>query len=126
MESEAVSDSRPRVALGVTPGRPSPTPIRPKAKGRMSHETRILLLTLASGTAAVGLSLILLWAGDHASDTRWSLTLLILMLWLGFAFGVRGAVVRPLQTLSNINRRCGRAISPSACAAPEAEMRSAS
>ncbi len=102
MASEAVSDSRPRVALGVTPGPPSPTPIRPKTKRRVSHETRILLLTLASGAAAVSLSLILLWAGDHSSDTCWSLTFLILMLWLGFAFGVRGAVVRPLQTLSNM------------------------
>ncbi|HXX26996.1 MAG TPA: ATP-binding protein [Terriglobales bacterium] len=68
----------------------------------MSHETRILLLTLASGAAPMMVSLVLLWTGDHASDTRWSLTFLLLMLWLGFAFGVKGAVVRPLQTLSNM------------------------
>jgi len=102
MESEAVSDSRDPVVPGVSHHLQSATHTRPKAKHGLSHETRILLLTLASGAGPVILSFGLLWTGDHASDTRWSLTFLLLMLWLGFAFGVRGAVVRPLQTLSNM------------------------
>jgi len=48
------------------------------------------------------LGLGLLWSGNHDPGTRSSLTLLIIILWLGFAFGVRAAVVRPLQTLSNM------------------------
>jgi len=102
MESEAVSDSRDPVVPGVSHGPQSPAHTRPKAKHGLSHETRILLLTLASGAGPAILAFVLLWTGDHASDTRWSLTFLLLMLWLGFAFGVRGAVVRPLQTLSNM------------------------
>jgi two-component system, NtrC family, nitrogen regulation sensor histidine kinase NtrY len=102
MESEAVSDSRDQVAIRVPAAPQSPAHTRPKAKRGVSHENRILLLTLASGAAPMLLALLMLWTGDHASDTRWSLTFLLFMLWLGFAFGVRGAVVRPLQTLSNM------------------------
>jgi len=102
MESEAVSDSRHQLAPGTTTRPQPPAHTRPRAKRALSHETRILFLTLASGAAGVLLTLVLLWTGDHASDTRWSVTFLLLMVWLGFAFGVRSAVVRPLQTLSNM------------------------
>jgi len=102
MESEAVSDSGNPVVPGVSHDAPSRAHTRPRAKRGLSHEARILLLTLASGAGPAILAFVLLWTGDHASDTRWSLTFLLLMLWLGFAFGVRGAVVRPLQTLSNM------------------------
>ena len=44
----------------------------------------------------------LLWTGDHEFNTRWSLTILVVILWLGFAFALRSAVIRPLQTLSNM------------------------
>ena len=44
----------------------------------------------------------LLWTGDHEFSTRWSLTFLVVLLWVGFAFALRSAVIRPLQTLSNM------------------------
>jgi two-component system, NtrC family, nitrogen regulation sensor histidine kinase NtrY len=102
MESEAVNDSRDQVAPATPKAPQSPAHARPRAKRGLSHEGRILFLTLASGVGGVLLTLVLLWTGDHAPDTRWSLTFLLLLVWLGFAFGVRGAVVRPLQTLSNM------------------------
>jgi len=68
----------------------------------LNHENRILLLALGSGAAGVVLSLVLLWTGDHGSDTRWTLAFLVVIIWLGFAFSLRSAVVRPLQTLSNM------------------------
>lgn len=46
--------------------------------------------------------MVLLWTGDHDPSTRWSLAFLMIVLWLGFAFAVRSSVVRPLQTLSNM------------------------
>jgi two-component system, NtrC family, nitrogen regulation sensor histidine kinase NtrY len=102
MESEAASDSRSHTANAATlvpqPGVRS----RPKPKRRLSHENRILLLALGSGALAVLLAVVLLWTGEHDSSTRWSLAILICVIWLGFAFGARGAVVRPLQTLSNM------------------------
>lgn len=76
--------------------------VRRKPKRRLSHENRILLLALAAGAPALLLSAILLWTGDHSDSTRWTLVTLVAILWLGFAFSVRSTVVRPLQTLSNM------------------------
>jgi PAS domain S-box-containing protein len=88
--SAASSEAAPRV------------PVRRKPKRHLSHENRVLLLALAAGAPALLLCVILLWTGDHTDSTRWTLTSLIAILWLGFAFSVRSTVVRPLQTLSNM------------------------
>ena len=40
----------------------------------------------------------LLWAGDFSSRRKWTLTILIVGAWLGFALAVRERVVFPLQT----------------------------
>lgn len=100
MESGAANEVRPAAAV-----KPSPQPRnrpRPKSKRHLSHENRILLLALASGAAGVMLTLVLLWTGEHDPNTRWSLTSIVVLLWVGFAFGLRAAVIRPLQTLSNM------------------------
>ena len=102
MESEAANhtpDSAP--AAGSSRPQSRVHPLR-KPKRRLSHENRILLLTLGSGLAGVVLALILLWTGDHEFSTRWTLTFLMVVVWLGFAFALRSAVIRPLQTLSNM------------------------
>jgi len=98
MESGAANQVRSAAAAS---SEPHAYP-RPKPKRHLSHENRILLLALASGAFGVLLTLVLLWTGDHDPNTRWSLTFLVLILWVGFAFGLRSAVVRPLQTLSNM------------------------
>jgi two-component system, NtrC family, nitrogen regulation sensor histidine kinase NtrY len=102
MESEAANgpghSNTPAIPSAHTP---SFSVRRPKTH-RLSHENRILVLTLASGSAGLLLALILLWTGEHDPGTRGSLTFLLLLIWLGFAFAARSAVVRPLQTLSNM------------------------
>ena len=47
-------------------------------------------------------ALLLLWRGDFASRTQWTLTILLLGGWLGFAFAARERVAHPLQTVSNL------------------------
>jgi len=49
-------------------------------------------------------ALIMLWLRDPtpSARTQWTLTILIVGLWLGFAFAVRERVVFPLQTISNL------------------------
>src|SRR5438477_772413 len=47
-------------------------------------------------------ALLLLWRGDFASRTQWTLTILLLAGWLGFAFAARERVAHPLQTVSNL------------------------
>jgi two-component system, NtrC family, nitrogen regulation sensor histidine kinase NtrY len=68
----------------------------------LTHETRILLMALAAGLPGAAVSLILLWFREFSPKVRWTLTVLILSLWWGFAFALRERVVYPLQTLSNL------------------------
>jgi two-component system, NtrC family, nitrogen regulation sensor histidine kinase NtrY len=69
---------------------------------RLSYERRIQLLALAAGLPGSFVALILLWTGSYSSGSAWTLTFLILGLWLGFALSLRHRVVFSLQTLSNL------------------------
>ena len=69
---------------------------------RISYEQRILLLALAAGVPGSLISLILLWTGPYSSGTAWTLSFLIICLWMGFVFSLRNRVVFSLQTLSNL------------------------
>jgi len=79
---------------------------RSKSQGevhfRLSHDRRLFFLALISGLPAVIVSLVLLWTGDFASRVQWTLTAVILTVWLGFVSEIRQRVVFSLQTLSNI------------------------
>jgi nitrogen fixation/metabolism regulation signal transduction histidine kinase len=61
-----------------------------------------MLVALLGGLPAVLVMLLLLWQGDYSSKVQWTVTLMILSLWLGFAFALKERVVFPLQTLSNL------------------------
>jgi two-component system nitrogen regulation sensor histidine kinase NtrY len=69
---------------------------------RLTHERRVLLLSLLGGLPGAAGTVGLLLAGDYSSATRWTLGGLVVVAWVGFAFAVQGEVVRPLQTLSNL------------------------
>ncbi len=59
-------------------------------------------MTLAAGSPAVLVSMVMLWGGDYTPKVQWTLTVFIVGIWLGFAFAARERVVIPLQTLSNL------------------------
>ncbi len=88
--------SEPRLVIATQAGRTSPQ------RATLRHERRVLFLALAAGAAGSITALVLLWAGSYGDPLRWTVTLAIVLCWLGFAFAVRGAVVRPLQTLANM------------------------
>jgi two-component system, NtrC family, nitrogen regulation sensor histidine kinase NtrY len=69
---------------------------------RLTYERRIQLLALAAGLPGSAIALLLLWTGDYSLRTFWTLALLIVSLWLGFALSLRHRVVFSLQTLSNL------------------------
>jgi HAMP domain-containing protein len=69
---------------------------------RMSHDRRILLMSLASALPGALISLIFLWTGDITPKVQWTLSVIIIAFCLGFAFALRERVVLPLQTLSNL------------------------
>lgn len=71
-------------------------------KPSLVHEERILLLAMAAGFPAVLTSMIVLWAYDNSARVQWTLTILILGCWLGFAFSLRERVANPLRTLANL------------------------
>jgi len=68
----------------------------------VTYERRIRLLALAAGFPGSAIALVLLWTGNFSSGAAWTLTLLIVSLWLGFAASLQHRVVFSLQTLSNL------------------------
>ncbi|MBS1826281.1 MAG: PAS domain-containing sensor histidine kinase [Acidobacteria bacterium] len=66
------------------------------------HETRVLLAALASGLPAVIVALCILWFEEHTPKVQWTLTVLIVGCWWGFAVSVRERVASPLRTLANL------------------------
>ena len=68
----------------------------------LSHERRILLMAVIAGLPGSVIALILLWTGDFAPRVPWTLTILIVSIWAGFALAVRRRVVFTLQTFSNL------------------------
>jgi nitrogen fixation/metabolism regulation signal transduction histidine kinase len=69
---------------------------------RVTYERRIQLLALAAGFPGSAIALILIWTGTFSSGAAWTLTILIVSLWLGFAASLQHRVVFSLQTLSNL------------------------
>lgn len=59
-------------------------------------------MALVAGIPGSAISLFMLWSGDYTAKVQWTLSVLILAIWFGAAFGVRQRVVFPLQTLSNL------------------------
>ena len=68
----------------------------------LRYERRIQLLALAAGLPGSLIAMLLLWFGDYSSQTAWTLTIVIVIFWLGFALSLRNRVVFSLQTLSNL------------------------
>jgi len=69
---------------------------------RLSHDRRLFFMALLSGFPAALVSLILLWTGDFPPRVQWTLTTVILAVWLVLVSEIRQRVVFSLQTLSNI------------------------
>ena len=69
---------------------------------RIGYEGRVVLLALLAGLPGSVTSLWILWSQDYQPRTQWTLTVLIVGAWMGFAMAVRERVVFPLQTLSNL------------------------
>ena len=61
-----------------------------------------MLLACGAGLPGTVVALGLLWFGDYSSKVQWTFSLMVLAGWAAFAFSLQEAVIRPLQTLSNL------------------------
>src|SRR5579862_5132876 len=75
-----------------------------KSRRRLKYEGRIVMLAIMAGLPGSLVALFMLWLYEPTPSARaqWTLTVLIVGLWMGFAFAVRDRVVFPLQTISNL------------------------
>lgn len=78
------------------------TPASPRRRWTPSFEHRIVLTALFAGLPGTLVALWLLWAGEHAPRVQWTVSALVLGVWLGLSYALRDQVARPLQTLSNL------------------------
>jgi two-component system nitrogen regulation sensor histidine kinase NtrY len=70
---------------------------------KLSHDQFVLVYALLTGLPAVVTVLCILWFGDGwEAKQQWTLTLLVVGFWLGFALALQARVVRPLQTMANL------------------------
>ena len=68
----------------------------------MTHEQRIFWMAVAAGLPGSLTALVILWTGDYTPKVQWTLAVLILAIWWGFAFAAKERTVTPLQTLANL------------------------
>jgi two-component system nitrogen regulation sensor histidine kinase NtrY len=80
------------------------TPAQPHRRQRLRYEGRIVIMAILAGLPGSLVALVMLWLVEPTPQpkTQWTLTVLIVALWFGFALAVRERVVFPLQTLSNL------------------------
>lgn len=68
----------------------------------LAYERRILIRALLAGLLGTATALVLLWTGHHDAKTAWTITIVIVVAWLGFAFSAQNRITFPLRTLSNM------------------------
>src|SRR5256714_417134 len=69
---------------------------------RLKHERRVLWLALLTGVPGLILALALLWLGDFAPPTQWTLTLPFVIAWPPIAPTLPEQGIRPLPTIPNM------------------------
>src|SRR6266403_1837365 len=74
----------------------------PKSRYRLSHEGKLAWLTFGAAVPAAVVALALLWSGNYSAKAQWTLTILIVVCFLGFISSAREHIVHPLRTMSNL------------------------
>lgn len=68
----------------------------------LSYERRLSVLSLLAGLPGALIALVLLWTGDFSLKLQVTLSLFVLLGWLGVSTALRNRVVYPLRTLANL------------------------
>ncbi len=68
----------------------------------LSYQRLIPGLALVSGLPAIIVSMALLWTGEFAIRTQWTLSILVVLVWASLVFMLRERLIRPLHSVSNM------------------------
>ncbi|MCG8434832.1 MAG: ATP-binding protein [Gammaproteobacteria bacterium] len=71
-------------------------------RGRVTYETRVLLLALLIGVPGTLALALIFFLGDYSNGFVFSVLLFVVLFWLGLAFKLQREVIYHLQTLSNL------------------------
>ncbi len=77
-------------------------PAKPPKRSKLSFDNRVLFTSFIISVPGVLAAEILLWIGDYSVETKWTVTLFIVLAWMIGSSMLHGQIVRPLQTLSNM------------------------
>lgn len=69
---------------------------------RLSHDQRVLALTILAGLPGVAVSLGFLWLGQYPPRVQWTASVALVGVWTGVTLALREQIVRPLGTLANM------------------------
>ena len=69
---------------------------------KLPHDKRVVLLAAGAALPGIAAALAILWFGDFADRTRWTASILLLVVAAVFLRALWERVVRPLQTVSNL------------------------
>src|SRR5216684_3588658 len=64
---------------------------------RLKHEHRIFWVAVLAGLPAVAAALAFLWIGGYSDQTKWTVMVFILVIWLGCAVSVIGKVMTEIE-----------------------------
>lgn len=75
-----------------------------KPRIRLTHDRLVFLYALGAGAPAVAVAAYFLWLAEPTPAPReqWTLSVVVLGCWFGFAATARRHVVRPLHTMANL------------------------
>lgn len=68
----------------------------------LSYERRLTLLSLLAGFPGASIALLLIWTGGFSLKLQVTVTLFVVLAWLGASTALRNRVVYPLRTLANL------------------------
>jgi two-component system nitrogen regulation sensor histidine kinase NtrY len=77
-------------------------PAKPSKRNKLSFDNRVLFTSFIISVPGVVAAEILLWIGDYSTETKWTVSLFIVLAWMMGSSMLHGQIVRPLQTLSNM------------------------
>jgi len=77
-------------------------PLARRLRRSLSYQRLIPGLALLSGLPAIVVALALLWTGDFAIRTQWTVSIIVVLVWISLFFMLRERLIRPLHAVSNM------------------------